>query len=238
MIAAIEGNLLFLLIIAIIGVINWLSKKAEEKQASQKPPPGPAPQRGELSSEEERMRRFLEALGVPTDQQPPPPAKPRPAPAAPKPLPTIVPRGEIASGHGELRETLRKAREKVETLRPKAEVRPVPKSPPQLPRRPLSLDEEEAPAVPVAKLHLPELRTPEVPEFQTVSSHVTAIPFEAPVPAESDAYKYVPDKSAVSQEQWRAFLRSPRDLRAAIVLREVLGPPRGLQTAGSLPTFP
>jgi hypothetical protein len=33
-------------------------------------------------------------------------------------------------------------------------------------------------------------------------------------------------------------LQTPADLRAAIILREILGRPPGLQSRGTLPTFP
>ena len=93
MIAAIDGNILFLLIAAAIGVINWLSNRKEQKAAkpteTSEKPVRPDPGR---ESEEERMRRFLEALGVPQGQAPPRPVPPRPAPPAPKPLPKIAPR--------------------------------------------------------------------------------------------------------------------------------------------------
>src|SRR6187401_976106 len=83
--AAIDTQIIVLIVAAAIGVINWLSKKAEGKKPPTEPPPrDPRPQTtGDADAE--RMRKFLEALGLPAEQAPPPVK--RPAPAAPPPLP-------------------------------------------------------------------------------------------------------------------------------------------------------
>src|SRR5437879_42926 len=86
-------NLLFILLIAMAVLLRLLASKAgEPKKESQQPgqastsAPPPLP-RAPAESDEERIRKFLEALGQPTTSKPPPPATPRtnipPRPIAP-----------------------------------------------------------------------------------------------------------------------------------------------------------
>jgi hypothetical protein len=64
------------LIFVAIGFVRWLTEKAKDSK-NVPPPPEPPPiepiQRSNPQSEEERIRRFLEALGQPRGAQPPPP---------------------------------------------------------------------------------------------------------------------------------------------------------------------
>ena len=70
------------LVMLVFGLINWLANKVKEGKAA--PPPRPiarppqaretAPQTG--NAEAERMRRFLEALGVPADATAAAPVRP------------------------------------------------------------------------------------------------------------------------------------------------------------------
>ncbi len=91
-------QIFFLVLIAVVGLARWLLQAAEnrknteaEKQSSasaDSTPPGRAP----AQSEEERVRRFFEALGVPTTGSPPPRVQPRQVtPRKPKAKPTIAP---------------------------------------------------------------------------------------------------------------------------------------------------
>ena len=74
-------NIFFLIIVAAIGLIRLLTHVAEQKKneetarrnaaAPTTDPVNPAP-RGAPQSEEERVRKFFEALGVPTAAEPPP----------------------------------------------------------------------------------------------------------------------------------------------------------------------
>ena len=191
--AAIDTQIIILIVAAAIGVINWLTKKGEEKKPpTPSPPRSPRPQ-NEGDAETERMRKFLEALGLPPEQAPPPVK--RPAPAAPPPLPQ-------------------------QRKRQKREPRPV--SPPR------SLDEAPAPSTRVEELHIPELETRGVAEFHTVSSQISAIPTEVSAGAALDPYASAQQQTPA--ESLRRLLRSPNEVRAAILLREVLGTPRGLQS--------
>ena len=87
MIAVHFENLLFLLFVAGAFLFQLLargasktSKNADESQrrstsSPQTPPPIP---RAPAETDEERIRKFLEALGQPTTSKPPPPVRPRP----------------------------------------------------------------------------------------------------------------------------------------------------------------
>src|SRR5216110_217597 len=95
-------NLLFILLIAMAALFRLLAHKAgEAKKRSQKPDQRPTaiPQpdqpirRASVESDEERIRKFLEALGQPTTAKPPPPIVPRtdipPRPVAPVQPPPV-----------------------------------------------------------------------------------------------------------------------------------------------------
>ena len=182
--SSIEGQIVFLVIAGIIGLINWLTKKNESGSAT--PTPQARPPQTDADAEAERMRKFMEALGLPADQ-------------APKPIRrTVTPRAKAAP--------------------------PLPRPRP----RPLSLDEAPAPSLPVEQLHVPELRTPELPEFHTTSSEVSAIPTERTPAVALDPYAAAQRQSPV--DELRRLLRSPSEIRSAILLREILGTPRGLQS--------
>lgn len=232
--AAIEGNLIALIVFAAIGAINWFLQKKEAHSAD-RPQPG-APERGpdrtpssepEVTAgqpqEDERLRRFLEALGLPTDQPRPP--EPRPQ-ARPPPLPRTAgratmpraPRGSQARPSGET------------VPRPFRRVTPLP---PPLPEREHSLDEAEAPTLPVQQISLPLLETRALPEFVTVSSRIAATA-DLPGSGEAEVDAYREHIMLPAQGRLTELLRSPDDLRRAIVLREVLGTPRGLEGAESL----
>jgi len=97
-------NLLFILLIAMAALLRLLATKAGE--AKKRPPksdqrPTQTPQvsqpirRASVESDQERIRKFLEALGQPTTAKPPPPIVPRTdipprpvAPVRPPPIPT------------------------------------------------------------------------------------------------------------------------------------------------------
>jgi len=106
-------NLLFILLIAMAVLFRLLaSKMGEAKKGQQNPdrssttsPSSAEPiEHAPIESDEERIRKFLEALGQPTGSRPPPPVVPRTsipprplAPVQPPPGPFPMPRRRFTS---------------------------------------------------------------------------------------------------------------------------------------------
>ena len=98
-------NLLFILLIAVAALFRLLASKAGEAKKRQEdsdrrsatsPSAAKPIEHAPVESDEERIRRFLEALGQPTGSRPPPPVMPRtdipPRPLAPvQPPPGLFP---------------------------------------------------------------------------------------------------------------------------------------------------
>ena len=178
-----------LLIIAAVSLVRWLIQKSKTDGQDAEAPPAPPPNQpiargGETRTEEERIRKFLEALGQPAGSSPPPKVTPRqrrPAPDIFSPLP------------------------------------PLTTAPPPLPRAP-----KAPPRMPPP---LPPVFTPApFPAASEADFEVREITRQA----SSEAVPYV-RRAAGSQFATRLKLGTPQDLRAAIVLREIFGPPRSLQ---------
>lgn len=189
--ASLEGTVILLLFAAGGAILQWISKRA----ANSKPPPVQGGSAVPDAAQQEKMRRFMDALGMPAGE----------APVSPFPVPrrAVNPR----------------TRRVPEAPRPRMEM----PSPPPLPK-PRSLDEAVLTKTPAGRIVLPPLEVPQVPEIYTTSSRISAIPGElADTVVTGRAMD--PVKAALY-----ALLRSPDTLRSAVILRDVLGPPRGLQS--------
>lgn len=179
---------IILLIIA-ASIVRWLWQKAREaKDEPQRPdvPDQPIPRASETQSEEDRIRRFLEALGQPPGTAPPPKVAPkrRVAPPIFSPLPPLT------------------------TVPP-----PLPPEPPPVAVAPAP------PPLPMAeRIFKPALVQETGFEVRDVAKQTTSEPslYSRPAPAELSSV--------------RAKLASPQGLRDAIILREIFGPPRSLQS--------
>ena len=193
-------TLLFILLIAMAALLRLLASKAgEAKKRSQKPgqrstsiPQIGAPaRRAPAESDQERVRRFLEALGQPTTTRPPPLVVPRTnipprplAPVRPPPGPFSFPRGTFPS----------EERQKKRVILPKtpAAIAPV-----------FEVQERPVPTEPPGDIKLS-------PETYAIDTRPKT---EVARPATDVA----------------TLLRSSTGRRNAIILREIFGPPRGLQ---------
>jgi hypothetical protein len=205
-------NLLFLLLLVVAGLFQLLGRAArkgstgETKRTSEPPPRMPKPiQRAPIESDEQRVRKFLEALGQPPASRPPPPVRPR-ADIPPRPLAPVQPPA------------------------------PYPRPPWKLAReeqtkRHVILTESPAPvtAKPGEKIFRPPITGAFPSELHEESllverPSIIKTPSEAYVEAARPITKTEEPKSDIA-----ILLASASGLRGAIVLREILGPPRGLR---------
>jgi hypothetical protein len=176
-----------LLIIVAASVLRWLWQKSQaEKQESERPSASDQPisRGGETQTEEERIRRFLEALGQPPGSAPPKVApKPR---AQPRIFPTLLP--------------------------------PLTTAPPPLPP-PLPTPAAQMPPSPASSRRIFK---PAIVKESGFEVHDIALQTSS----EPSAAGRQPD---AEQSDLRSKLASKQGLRSAIILREIFGPPRGLQ---------
>ena len=209
-------NLLFLLLIAVAALFQLLSKtinKSGKSDSNETPSPlgpqTPRPiQRPPRESDADRIRKFLEALGQPTSSTPPPPVPPRadlpPRPMAPvQPPPVLTPMWRFP-------------REK----QGKRDVTQEESDQPEQPRR-------------VRQLVPPPVPAPVIPAFEVHESSPLETQQAPNIEAPVEVYA-VPSETIAKRANFRmdigTLLASKSSLREVILLREILGPPRGLQS--------
>ena len=216
MIVASIDNLIFLLLIAVAALFQLLSKTVgkQGKSDSDKPSSSPKPQtprpiqRAPQESDADRIRKFLEALGQPPGSTPTPPVLPRtnipPRRLAPvQPPPVITPRvWRLPQDHRE-----------------KPDVTQRESAPHERPSRLQQIVSTPAPppAIPTFEIH------------ETLPAELQEPPIIT-MPVEGDAR---PSQAVAKRGDFRVdiatLLASKSSLREAILLREILGTPRGLQ---------
>ena len=216
MIAFSLDNLLFFLLIAVAALFQLLSKtiskarKSDSNETSSSPrPQTPRPiQRIPRESDSDRIRKFLEALGQPPSSTPPSPVLPR-TDIPPRRLARVQPPPVIPGVWRLPRERAEKPdvsqRESTRIEQPGRLQQTVP---PVVP----------APATPAFEVHraLPvELQQPPIPK--------------PPVEAYAAPKGFGVATTAGSKTDIATLLGSKSRLRKAIILREIFGPPRGLQ---------
>ena len=214
MIAVSLDNLLFLLLIVVAALFQLLSKavsrarKNDSNETSSSPrPQTPRPiQRAPRESDADRIRKFLEALGQPPSSTPPPPVLPRTdiplRPLAPVQPPPVIPG------------TWRLPREQRTT----SDVTPSESCSPEQPSR---LQEVVPPTVP--PLAAAEFEVREQVPVELQQPPVIKTPVETYTATQAVA------KRADSKVNIATLVASKSRLRELILLREILGPPRGLQ---------
>jgi hypothetical protein len=189
-----NDSLIFLVLVGIALLFRWLAKVGGQSSDEVESPPTNARGQSADSAEtdEERIRRFLEALGAPPGTAPPPKVKPR-SPQRRVVMPKTAPEPRPP---------------KRSWAQPLPPLVTVPGEPPPLPPM------ERMPKTPPAPR---PLVAPISPAGAALVKPITIAPRQ-PVPI-----------SPSRRGSLGALLRSPASVRQAILLREVLGPPRGLQ---------
>ena len=199
MLAANFDNLLFLLLVAVAVLFQFLAKIAAKKGKDQTKqtttPRTPTPmRRPPTESDEDRIRKLLEALGQPPTSRPPPPVAPR-TDIPPRPVaqvqPPISPLSQVRREKSRKREIIAK----------------------EIPPPPTVREKMVPPAFEVQEGQLPSAPSPIFKAPAETYAGVTPIIAKAEGPRADVA----------------TLLASTSGLRGAIILREILGPPRGLR---------
>jgi hypothetical protein len=209
-------NLLFLLLIAGAALFQLLSKaiskagKSDSNETSSSPSPQtPRPiQRAPRESDADRIRKFLEALGQPPSSTPPSPVVPR-TDIPPRRLGPVQPPPVIPGAWRLPRERAEKpdvGQGESAPLGQRGRLQPIVPPPPIPPSVAPAFEVHEA--LPVELQQPPIIKTPV--ESDAAASQVIA-------------------KRAGSNRNIATLLASKSSLREAILIREILGPPRGLQ---------
>ena len=204
-------NLLFLLFVALAIFFQILTRAATKGRRR----PGDTTERTTSPSQmsrpisddadetdEQRIRKFLEALGQPTTSKPPPPVTQRPSYQKPIVVPRVPP--ITASG-----------------------LPPLTTRPPDLPRE-IKLPGQITPTR-EARTFPP--RVAEAPAFEVQQGAPLLEPVPV-IKTAAEAYAIATQpisKSARTEIDIAMLLRSTSGLRNAIILREIFGPPRSLQ---------
>jgi len=214
-----DQNIIFIIIAAIIGISRLVSRISEEsKKQSQRrrQPPSPQPempqsiQRTRPKTDEERVREFLEALGQAPGSTPPAKVQPR-AQIPPRPLAPVQPPASMRPfGKPEFR-TWREQAKEIVVLQQPTKI-----APPQI--KPVIV-----PSVVPAEANEPDAWiAPE--QAQTVAAMT-----KTSIAGASDQRTQTVRASA--ETIWKQALRSPNAARTAIILREIFGPPRAVQSS-------
>ena len=211
-----DQNIIFIIIAAVIAISRLVSRISEEskkqsqrrRQPPQQPPEIPQPiQRTRPKTDEERVREFLEALGQPAGAAPPPKALPR-AQIPPRPLAPVQPPASMRPFGKPVFRTWKEQAKEIVVLQ-----QPAKAAPPEIRRIVVP------PPVPA------EANEPGAWIEQAQAQ--TAAPTKIAIARTDDQ----PSVRASADTVWKQALRSPDAARTAIILREIFGPPRGVQSS-------
>lgn len=205
-----DQNILFLIIVAVVGIFRLISRitgNARDQSQQNKPRSSPSlsrespPPRSQPKSDEERVRELLEALGQPAGTRPPPKVMPRTS-VAPRPLAPVQP----------------------PAMRPFS---PIIVPVPVQPRKKMATPRERklSPVQTKSVVILPPAVTTQA-EGNEPGSWIRAAEL-AQAPTTGPAYEI--QAAGEAEVTWKNVLRSSNSIRSAIILREILGPPRALR---------
>lgn len=232
-----ESLLVFVAVMAISGVSNWLKRRQAERERSfvpqprsepkplrtnrpvspANPPPTPVPLPRPVLQWEEELRRLLEGDTEPAPTLAPAPPPPPPVPAAPPPPPLQPPRMPAPQ-----------ARE------PHPTHLPVPtRSPVRFPEMPGALDDAPAPAFQLATMEQSASAYGRASHLDDKTG-VRLRDIDAQTVRHSTPPAFVHDRAVRSREAERviAQLRNPHTARQVVLASMILGPPRSLDMAG------
>ncbi len=216
MFAAVD-SWIFVLLLAMAALLRLLSSKAgasksspstENESTFPKPDTEQRPQHAPSSSEDQ-IRKFLEALGQPATSKPPPPIVPRshlpPRPTAPvQPPRPLFPKPKLRP---------RESRPKMESF-PGEAVEP---------RQVIQ------PTIEAAKIAFPGSSTPVFEIREATTAVVEPGGGAATAVGGEGAYAIPAVQTTQTRATLKMLLQSSAGVRTAIMLREILGSPRGLQ---------
>ena len=197
-------QLLILLVAGLFALLTVIVERFQERSGHSDRPNGaagapvPKPAKPEESTEE-RMRRFMEALGIPPEAPPPPPIQRRvEQKGAPTAAPPVAPRPRV----------------------------PAEKAAARMPS-PVTIEPEPDRGEPKPSLYREQRGKDSVPA-RPASAYMAG----AVMPSAEEAVFSLPwsEAGAFHPSEVRELLRGADSLRIAVIAREILGPPRGLQS--------
>ena len=200
---------IILLLILAAALLRWLSQKSDTpKPDPERPvvPDQPIPRGGETQAEEDRIRRFLEALGQPAGSTPPPKVTRR----------STVQKRDVLTHVPPFKSPL----PPLTTVPP-----PLATTPPPLPTFSTSRTQVPLPPPIEQRVFKPATGLEGGFEVRDLGAHVS-----------SDSSP-VDRHAAAEQRGFFLKLASTQDLRRAIILREIFGPPRSLQSLDPITGF-
>lgn len=223
--------LITLVVVGAAALGKWLVENAGKSQEGPNRPEDrpvtrsrPTPLASE-ESDEEKMRRFLEALGLPKESAPPPvrkppvvaPETPRPAPV-PQPPAVSLPRPQTS------KRRVAPPKAKIEPLPPESQSKGI-AAPLDTGGPIITISVNEAgPSMQVTSLQDLVVARPE-PEVESAVAEIGGDSLQ------------IQNTAASPQSVLLKKLRDPESLRTAVLLREILGAPKGLQFAQSPTSF-
>lgn len=234
-------QVIFLIVIAVIAFLNWLFResglfgnKPEEDETAETRQAAPGQRRGESQTpEQDQIRRFLEALGAPEERPPPVPGSQQPPPLEAEPA---EPRRQPVQVHPPAYD--RTDQEKYQRTDDDPYRRPSQAAADRAAQRrsPRAAAAERMEDVSLSKAEQAALeRLEQAGLGDEVGSGGREIGSADPYQRDHGAYRIAPSEIGEVDVRW--LLESTEGLRKAIILREIIDRPIGLQLGYEPATF-